>query len=105
MKRTRVIKVRLTDEELDSLTEKVQRTNFSREGFCRAVFKGAVIKEAPPAEYYEILRELRRTGSTLNQIMKKANAIGLMDVPMLRKAVEDNRKAERTLCRAFEQEA
>lgn len=100
-KRTRIIKIRLTDEELDSLTEKVQRTNFSREGFCRAVLNGATVKEAPPADVPVLIREVRRVGYNIEQILRLANAKNLLDAPRLRKALDENRAVEKLIAETY----
>ena len=55
------------------------------------------MKEAPPADVPVLIREVRRVGASLNQIMKRANAVGLLDVPQLRKALEDNRTVEKLI--------
>ena len=101
MKRNCEIKVRLSKQELDNLTRKVNKTNFSREAFVRYVLNDCAIKEAPPAEYYELIRELRKAGSNLNQILKLANTKGLLDVQKLRKNLEQIRETEQTLYDAF----
>lgn len=62
------------------------------------------LKEAPPAEYYDMIRELRRVGSNINQVLKKANAAGLLDVPMLRKALDGYKKTEKMLWDTFRPE-
>ena len=36
-------------------------------------------------------------GNNLNQIMKRANALGLLDVPQLRKALDENRVVEKLI--------
>jgi hypothetical protein len=46
--------------------------------------------------------EVRRVGTNINQILQKANAIGLLDVPMIRKALEDNYNTEEMLWDTFE---
>ena len=48
-----------------------------------------------------LIREVRRVGNTLNQIMKRANALGLMDVPQLRKALDENRVVEKLIVDAY----
>ncbi len=100
-KRNCVVTLRFTKEEFDNLSKKVRKTNFSREAFIRNVLNECAIKEAPPAEYYELIRELRRVGSNLNQILKLANAKGLLDVPKLRKDLEQIRTTEQMLYDAF----
>ena len=88
------VEIYSTKNELETLTKKVRRSGLSREGFCRRVLNGTEVKEAPPADVPVLIQEVRRVGNNLNQIMKRANALGLLDVPQLRKALEDNRAVE-----------
>ena len=101
LKRTLEMKVRFTKTELDALTKKARKSGLSREGFCRRVLNGTEVKEAPPADVPVLIREVRRVGNTLNQIMKRANALGLMDVPQLRKALDENRVVEKLIVDAY----
>lgn len=101
-KRNRRVEIYFTEDELSSLMQKVRQSGLSREAFCRAALQGVKIKEAPPADYYKLIMEVRRVGTNINQILQKANAIGLLDVPMIRKALEDNYKTEEMLWDAFE---
>ena len=48
-----------------------------------------------------LIQEVRRVGNNLNQIMKRANALGLLDVPQLRKALEDNRAVEKLIADTY----
>ena len=91
------MKIRFTRAELDALTKKARKTNYSREGFSRAVLNGVEVKEAPSADTLLLLRELKRVGYNLDQLLKRANSIGLLDVPQLRKALEDNRAVEKLI--------
>lgn len=97
MKRTLEMKIRFTRAELDALTKKARKAGLSREGFSRRVLNGAQVKEAPPAEVPLLIREVRRVGWNIDQLLKRANAIGLLDVPQLRKALEDNRAVEKLI--------
>ena len=101
LKRTLEMKVRFTKTELDALTKKARKSGLSREGYCRRVLNGTEVKEAPPADVPVLIREVRRVGNTLNQIMKRANALGLMDVPQLRKALDENRVVEKLIVEAY----
>ena len=40
-------------------------------------------------------------GSNLNQILKRANSIGLLDVPQLRKDLTDLRTVEKLIVNAY----
>ena len=97
MKRTLEMKIRFTRGELDALTKKARKSGFSREGYCRRILNGAEVKENPPADVPMLIREVRRVGYNIDQILKRANSIGLLDVPLLRKALEDNRAVEKLI--------
>ena len=101
-KRNRRVEIYFTEDELSSLMQKVRQSGLSREAFCRAALLGVRIKEAPPADYYKLIMEVRRVGTNITQILQKANAIGLLDVPMIRKALEDNYTTEEMLWDTFE---
>lgn len=65
-----------------------------------SAWKELIIKEAPPIDYYEIIIQLRRIGSNINQLLKIANAKGIIITGELRKALEENRKVEKALWKA-----
>ncbi len=91
----------LNDTELDSLERKVKRSGLSREGFIRKAVKDVQIKEAPPAELPQFIREIRRVGSNIDQILMIANARGLLDVPQLRKVISDLRDMEKRIVQVY----
>lgn len=93
--------LRFTRAELDTLTKKARKANMSREGFCRTVLNGAVVKEAPAADVPVLLRDVRRVGYNIDQILKVANSQGLVDVPKLRKALDENHAASQAIIEAF----
>ena len=99
--RTNSIIIRLSDEELADLNEKVSRVGGSRENFIRQCISGAAIKERPPVDVPKLIQEVRRVGINLNQILRIANANGLLDAPQLRKAMEQNREVEVLIVNAY----
>lgn len=101
MKRTLEMKIRFTRAELDALTKKARKSGLSREGYCRRILNGAVVKEAPPAELPLLIREVRSVGYNIDQLLKRANSIGLLDVPQLRKDVADLRTVEKLIVDAY----
>ena len=103
-KRNCRVEVCFTKDELSALSKKAKKSGRSIGGFIRNAVSGMEIMEAPPAEYYDMIRELRRVGSNINQVLKKANAAGLLDVPMLRKALDDYKKTEKMLWDTFRPE-
>ena len=99
--RTNPIIIRLSDEELADLNEKVHRVRGSRERFIRQCISGAVIREAPSVDVPKLIYEVRRVGASLNRILIAANARGLLEVPELRKALEQNREVEVRIVDAY----
>jgi len=101
MKRTCGMVLRFTKSEMDILTKKARKANMSREGYCRRILNGSEVKEAPDADVVQLIREIRRSGSNINQILKIANVRGLLDVPLLRKALEENHAAVQKVIDAY----
>jgi hypothetical protein len=85
MQRKCEIKIRFSENELQSLDKKVAKTGMSREGYARCVLSGKTPVEIPPADYFALLREVRALGNNMNQVAYKANSMGLLDAPMYRR--------------------
>ena len=100
-KRNCRVVVYFSKDELDALTKKIRKSHLSREGFIRAAVAGKEVKDGPTADVPALIQEVRRVGSNLNQILKRANSIGLLDVPQLRKDVADLRTVEKLIVDAY----
>lgn len=79
-KRTIEIKVRLNRKEAESLNKRVKKSRLSREGYLRHLINGSIPREAPPPDYYAMMRELYRIGNNLNQVAQKAHTLNVIDV-------------------------
>ena len=97
MKRTLEMKIRFTRAELDALTKKSRKAGLSREGYCRRILNGAVVKEAPPAELPLLIREVRRVGYNIDQLLMIARTKNWLIVKELEKALESNRVVEKLI--------
>lgn len=97
MKRTLEMKIRFTRGELDALTKKSRKAGLSREGYCRRILNGAVVKEAPPAEVPMLIREVRRVGYNIDQLLMIARTKNWLVVKELEKALESNRAVEKLI--------
>ena len=100
-KRNCRVVVYFSKDELDALTKKVRKSHLSREGFIRAALAGKEVKDGPTADVPVLIQEVRRVGSNLNQILKRANSIGLLDVPQLRKDVAALRTVEKLIVDSY----
>ena len=91
------MKIRFTKDELESLTKKSRKAGLSREGYCRRILNGAVVKEAPPAEVPLLIREVRRVGYNIDQLLMIARTKNWLIAKELEKALESNRAVEKLI--------
>ena len=86
-KRTHAMCLRLTELEMQTLTDNAKKAGMSREQFCRSILDGAEVREMPNIEYRQFIRELRRIGSNIDQILRIAYTKAPLQVPDLKKAL------------------
>ena len=79
-KRNVAILFRLNRKEAEILDKKVKKSGLSREAYLRHLISGVVPRDAPPPDYYSMMRELHRIGNSLNQIAQKAHTLNVIDV-------------------------
>ena len=96
-KRNCRVEIYFTKTELETLTKKVRKSGLSRDGYCRRILNGAVVKEAPPAELPLLIREVRRVGYNIDQLLMIARTKNWLVVKELEKALESNRAVEKLI--------
>ena len=87
----------LNDREFEAFEEKAKRSSRSRESFIRRAIQEVQIKELPPADLHKLIWEIRRVGNNIDQILMIANTKGILNIPDLRKAIDDLREAEKLI--------
>lgn len=78
---------RLNKQEQQHLKALVKRSGLSQEAYIRHLINGVVPNDAPPADYYAMMKELHHIGNNLNQIASKAHRLNVIDVQEYDKAV------------------
>ena len=91
-KRNCRVVVYLTKDELEDLRNKVRKSGLSREGFLRKIIRGAEVMEAPQADVRKLIREMRRVGNNINQILVRINSQNILDLVQFRKDMKDLRE-------------
>ena len=76
------------------MDKKVKKSGLSREAYLRQLISGVVPRDAPPPDYYSMMRELHKIGNNLNQITQKAHTLNVIDV---QRYDRDMRKFEETV--------
>ncbi|MBQ6755951.1 MAG: hypothetical protein IJP43_03250 [Oscillospiraceae bacterium] len=79
----------MTGEELRSLNEKVRRTIFKREEFCRRVLAGKTTREIFPPGFPILIRDYRRLCNVLHQLLKIASNTSLKAAQLLQAALDE----------------
>ena len=66
----------LDKKEAEAFQKKVKKSGLSREAYLRHLVTGLEPQDAPPPDYYAMMRELHGIGNNLNQIAKRVNSTG-----------------------------
>lgn len=99
-KRNVPIMFRLNRKEAEALDKKVKKSGISREAYLRHLITGVVPKDAPPPDYYSMMRELHKVGNNLNQIAQKAHTLNVIDVKRYDEAVREYEAVVRLIMEA-----
>ena len=100
-RRTNDFHIRLNDAEMEALNKMVSRAGISREKFVRKLIAGCKIHEAPPVDFFTLIRELNRIGSNIDQILKVANTRCELEVPELKQCLTELVKLESQMWKTF----
>ena len=66
--------VRLNDKEYEKFLTLVKKSGISQEAYLRHLIGGLVPADAPPPDYYGMMRELYQIGNSFQQIAHIADA-------------------------------
>ena len=71
-----IVKAYLNKDEYEKLCDLSRATGVSKSKVIRLLITMCMLKEAPPADYPKLIRELRAVGNNLNQLLVVARARG-----------------------------
>ena len=95
------IHFRVTQKEHEIIKNKVEQSGLSMSEFARKTFLDKKIVSAPPADFPALVREIKRVGGNLNQLVRKLNTLGIAHSLELENCENEIREAERMLYRTF----
>lgn len=87
----------LDKKEATAFDKRVKHSGLSREAYLRHLICGFVPRDAPPPDYYSMMRELHRIGNNLNQVAQKAHVLNVMDEQRYDAAVREFEAAVKTI--------
>ena len=95
------IHFRVSKNEYETIKKKVNQSGLSMSEFARKTFLDKKIVSAPPADFPVLIREVKRIGGNLNQLVRKLNALGIAHSSELKNCETEIRETERMLYRTF----
>ena len=93
--------VRFNRKEAQDLAAKAKKACLSEAGLIRLLIRGYEPKEKPDDRFYDVMRELSSIGNNINQLAAKANTLGFVDAPQLKKEAERWHKFQADVERTF----
>ena len=91
----------LSPEENAELKRKAKLSGINETSVIRILIRGYEPKEKPDARFYEVMRQLSTIGNNINQLAAKANTLGFVDAPQLKKEAERWHKFQADVERTF----
>lgn len=93
--------VRFSRDEAQDLQKKAKKACLSEAGLIRLLLRGYEPREKPDERFYDVMRELSSIGNNINQLAVKANTLGFVDAPQLKKEAERWHKFEADIERTY----
>ncbi len=69
--------IRVTPEELEAIKKNQDKAGLRLSEYARRLLTGEVVVAAPPADLNILIREIKRVGSNLHQVLLKLNTLGI----------------------------
>lgn len=93
--------VRFSRDEAQDLQKKAKKACLSEAGLIRLLLRGYEPREKPDERFYDVMRELSSIGNNINQLAVKANALGFVDAPQIKKEAERWHKFQADIERTY----
>ena len=93
--------VRFSRDEAQDLQKKAKKACQSEAGLIRLLLRGYEPREKPDERFYDVMRELSSIGNNINQLAVKANTLGFVDAPQLKKEAERWHKFQADIERTY----
>lgn len=93
--------VRFSRDEAQDLQKKAKKACLSEAGLIRLLLQGYEPREKPDERFYDVMRELSSIGNNINQLAVKANTLGFVDAPQLKKEAERWHKFQADIERTY----
>lgn len=100
-RRSICIPFRLNEKEFADLDAKVKKSGLTRERFLRKMIAEKRVFEAPPVDFFTLLKAVMRVGSNIEQILNRGYSISAVDSATLHKIIDELYEVEQAMWKAF----
>ena len=91
----------MNPSEAQSLARKAKKAGLTEAALVRSLVSGYEPKEKPDDRFYDVMRQLSAIGNSMNQIARKANALGFIDAPEYERQAEQLQQFQLQVRRYF----
>jgi hypothetical protein len=93
--------IRVTPTEYVEIKSNTDKAGLSMSEYARRILTGETIVAAPPADLNILIREVKRVGSNLHQVLHKLNVLGIAHPLELERCAEDIRDVLNLIYRTY----
>lgn len=87
--RTHRVELALNDEEYDKFLSSVRLCGMTQQAYLYSLVQNRLPQPKPSQDFFEMINQLRRIGSNLNQLAMIAHKSGSIDVIRYKKDIEE----------------
>ena len=91
----------LSPKDAEELKRKAELAGLTETAVVRLLIRGYEPREKPDGRFYDAMRNLSAIGNNINQLAAKANTLGFVDAPQLKKEAERWHKFQADVERTF----
>lgn len=78
----------MTYDEYYKLRDRAEKVGLTISDLIRELVNGFEPREKPPEQFYDSIKQIRAVGNSLNQLARRANALGFIDELQYKKNFE-----------------
>ena len=91
----------LSPKDAEELKRKAELAGLTEMAVVRLLIRGYEPREKPDGRFYDAMQNLSAIGNNINQLAAKANTLGFVDAPQLKKEAERWHKFQADVERIF----
>ncbi len=94
-------KIHFTEKELQAVDHKAKAAGLDRSKYVRMKVMATEVKPNPQVDIPALIAVTRRAGQKVEDVLVRVNTTGILDVPALRKALDEVKRSEEIIRDAF----